>query len=790
MNQPAIILLVDDVETNRDTLRELLDAPDFHLVEAADGPAALRLAAATPPDLVLLDVMMPGMDGFEVCRRLRSNAALAEVPVIMLTALSDERSRITGIEAGADDFITKPFNGSELRARARTITRLNRYRRLHETLAALQESEKHFRTLFELGPIAIYTCDRLGMIRDYNRHAVKLWGWEPKPGKAYERYCGSPKLFRSDGTFLPHDQCPMAQVVNGEIAEGKDLEVVIERKDKSRINVIVNIAPLRNADGEITGAINCFHDITARKAAELELRASEEWLKAIFDQSAVGVVEADARSRRFLRFNQRFCDILGYSRREMGERTHFDITHEHDLHLDSEYFEKLRAGVIREYTREKRYIRKDGEIVWASVAVTRVGQPDAEATAFISVVLDITERKRIDDHFLQAQKMEALGQFSGGVAHDFNNILAAIGGYTELSLMALKENPGVRSHLGSVLKAAGRAADLVRQILTFSRQEPQRREAILLQPVIEESLKLMRATIPSTVEFVTSIEADAPPVLANGNQIHQILMNLGINAWHSMKETPGIIEVKLNKLVVSPEYAATKPRLRAGAYVCVSVSDSGSGMDPVTLRRIFEPFFTTKKPGEGTGLGLSVVHGIMDSHDGAVTVHSQVGVGTIFRLYFPVHGGEIAPPLVENRSLVKGNGQRILVVDDEDILASMMQKMLTNLGYVVESSTDPAVALELIRTDPARFALVISDQTMPVITGLDLANRIRKIGATMPILLMTGYSLSLTAERIEEAGIRQLLLKPIAAQSLATAVDAALFDKLPTSYDSNSPYRR
>ena len=264
----------------------------------------------------------------------------------------------------------------------------------------------------------------------------------------------------------------------------------------------------------------------------------------------------------------------------------------------------------------------------------------------VGMAEDITEYRTLEEQFRQAQKMEAIGTLAGGIAHDFNNILAAISGYTELARMTLKENPEVREHLGAVLQAASRATDLVRQILTFSRQQPPERRPIQLRPVVAESLKLLRATIPSTIEFDTSLAADAPTVLADATQIHQILMNLGTNAWHAMKDRTGRLQVKLEKCVVDAAHAATQPRLRPGVYARVSVSDTGCGMDQATLRRIFEPFFTTKPPGEGTGLGLAVVHGIMDSHDGAVTVYSQPGEGTVFHLYFPAHAGEAAarPP--------------------------------------------------------------------------------------------------------------------------------------------------
>jgi signal transduction histidine kinase len=387
------------------------------------------------------------------------------------------------------------------------------------------------------------------------------------------------------------------------------------------------------------------------------------------------------------------------------------------------------------------------------------------------------ENRKLEEQFRQAQKMEAIGTLAGGIAHDFNNILSAILGYTQLSQMMLKENPEVRGYLGAVLQATNRATDLVRQILTFSRQHPLERRPIQLPPVMAETLKLLRATIPSTIEFDISLATDAPTVLADATQIHQVLMNLGTNAWYAMKDRPGRLQVKLEKCLVDETYAATQSELKPGVYARVSVSDTGCGMDQATLQRIFEPFFTTKPQGEGTGLGLSVVHGIMKNHDGAATVYSQPGEGTLFHLYFPAHAGEATAATVEAGSVPHGHGERVLFIDDEEWLGRLGQKTLAALGYEVETTTLPAAALAMVRADPLGFAVVVTDQTMPGMTGFVLASQLLQIRPELPIILMTGYSASLTAAQVEAAGIRSLLFKPATLHSLGTAVHAALSPK-------------
>lgn len=533
-------------------------------------------------------------------------------------------------------------------------------------------------------------------------------------------------------------------------------------------------APVIGRDGKYYGRIWTFRDITERKRSMEALRASEQRFRALFDQAAVGVAQAEAITGRFVQVNQRFADIVGRSREELEHLTFAAITHPRDGAFDQEMMRRLIGGKIREYAREKRYVRPDGSNVWVTLTVSAMWAPGEAPGLCIAVVQDITERKRLDEHFLQAQKMEALGQFSGGVAHDFNNILATISGYTELSRLILKDNPDVREYLDAVLKATGRATDLVKQILTFSRQQPQERQVIPLQRVVEESIKLLRATIPSTITFDTSVAANAPTVLANANQVHQVLTNLGVNAWQAMQDRPGCLRIKLEKWVVDEAQAAVQPRLRPGGYARVSVSDTGCGMEAATLRRIFEPFFTTKPVGQGTGLGLAVVHGIMDAHDGAVTVYSQPGEGTVFHLYFPAHAGETTVSAIDEGPMPRGQGEAVLVVDDEEAIASMIQQALTRLNYTAEFATDPAAALARVQADPAHFKLVLSDQTMPGMTGLVLATRLREIRPDLPLILMTGFSASLTPERIEKAGVREVLFKPLTVQLLASAVRAAL----------------
>ncbi len=372
--------------------------------------------------------------------------------------------------------------------------------------------------------------------------------------------------------------------------------------------------------------------------------------------------------------------------------------------------------------------------------------------------------------------MEAIGTLAGGIAHDFNNILAAIIGYTEMSLCNNVTKKQILGNLEHVLNAGLRAKDLIKQILTFSRQSDQELKPIQIQFLLKEAVKMLRASLPATIRIRQNIRAGAATILADPTQIHQVVMNLATNAAHAMHEKGGTLGIDLEEFTFDVRNAAAiHSDLQAGRYLKLTVGDTGHGIEPAVLHRIFDPFFTTKEPGEGTGMGLAVVHGIVKSHGGVITVESEPREGTTFEIYFPVLESGAARTVSDAtmRDVGKGKG-RVLFVDDEEALVLLSGQLLSRLGYDVVTRTSSLEALEAFRANPERFDLVITDQTMPQMTGIELAQEMLQIRPDIPIILCTGFSEAVTPEKAKSIGIREYLMKPLVMRQMADAIASVI----------------
>jgi nitrogen-specific signal transduction histidine kinase/ActR/RegA family two-component response regulator len=395
-------------------------------------------------------------------------------------------------------------------------------------------------------------------------------------------------------------------------------------------------------------------------------------------------------------------------------------------------------------------------------------------TAYEALRKETEERNQIEQQLRQAQKLESLGTLAGGIAHDFNNILAAIIGFSEMAKEDTPAGTKAQRHLDRIYTAGLRGRDLVRQILTFARQAEQEKKPLQLSSIVNESLKLLRASIPSTVDIRFTVKTESGVVLADSTQMQQMIMNLCTNGAFAMREKPGTLTIDIADFSFLAPSDAPVTQMKPGSFIKLSVSDTGQGIPPETIDRIFDPFFTTKTRGEGTGLGLSVVLGIVESHGGAITVSSEVGKGATFTVYLPKLFEDQPAKPGEGEVVIQGGNERVLFVDDEEALAEMGKDLLADLGYNVVSRTSSRDALTLLKLDPSRFDLVITDQTMPDMTGIELAKEILAFRADMPVILCTGFSHTVDAEVARTAGIKAFVMKPLTKKEIARTVRTVL----------------
>ncbi|MEE4137226.1 MAG: ATP-binding protein [Desulforhopalus sp.] len=388
--------------------------------------------------------------------------------------------------------------------------------------------------------------------------------------------------------------------------------------------------------------------------------------------------------------------------------------------------------------------------------------------------------KNLTRQLQQAQKMEAIGTLAGGVAHDFNNILSAIIGYSELAQLHLARHCQdldcpVGHDLEMVLQAAGRARELVRQILTFSRTQDYQRVALQLGPVIDTAIALLRSSLPRSVEITTGLEIPEALVLANETQLHQIIMNLGTNAYHAMGEAGGVLAIDLKRVEIDLfDEKSHSLQLAPGKYLLLQICDNGCGMERRIVDKIFEPYFTTKPKERGTGLGLAVVHGIVKSHDGHISVYSEPGKGTSFQIYLPELVGQPEENRLQEINDIPLGQESILVVDDEAVVAVLHQRILESLGYSVEICTTPEKALALLTADPLAYDLLLTDMTMPKMNGAMLTQAVLKIRPTLPVILCTGFSELINEQKAQAIGVRAFAMKPLVRKSIATTIRQAL----------------
>jgi PAS domain S-box-containing protein len=618
---------------------------------------------------------------------------------------------------------------------------------------ALRESEERYRLLASLSLEGIAIHEN-GQILDLNQRLANMFG------------ATGDELLGRDLAEFAADDARLPAIKDLVLGLLDTCEVSFRRKDGTTFT-----AQVTTKDTVHRGHRRRFvavRDVTDRKIAQEErLRlatAVEQAAEMIVVTRADGTVEY---------VNPAFERAMGYSRDEIVGRKPGEVAdNAKDRGRERELWSRISGEEV--WSGRFAHRRKDGSHIDAAITVSPVRDGSGRIVNYVAVMRDVSEVTRLESQLRQAQKMEAIGTLAGGIAHDFNNTLYAILGFTELAMSKIPKENKAFGCLEHVRRAGTRASELVNQILTFSRQKEQVRESLRFQDVVEDALALLRRTIPSTIEIRSRIAADCRPVHGDRTQLDQVIVNLCTNAYQAMREQGGLLEVELAEATIPRAAVGETVSPEPGAYVRLVVRDNGPGMERAIRERVFEPYFTTKPVREGTGMGLAIVHGIVSAMGGAIRVESAPGRGATFEVLLPVVGERSAGESegIGERDDLAGR-ERVLFVDDEEAIIQLGRMSLEAFGYRVTTFTDSVAAFAAFREDPASFDVVVTDETMPQMTGHELARRLLRLRPGLPIILCTGFSETINEERAKQEGIREYVLKPVTMDTLARAIRRA-----------------
>ena len=658
------------------------------------------------------------------------------------------------------------------------------------TEEALIESNERFKSICETSPDLIFQLDLDGNIFYFSNLLESMFGYsfEGVKGKSFWEFI-SPRTLQSS-----------LDAFEGLLNEKsvKSLELEIRNKDGELLLCEISVGPLV-VKGNLVGLQGIIRDVTARKKAEDLLEQYKRHLEITVATRTKELRESESRYRKIVEempemvcrflpdgtitFANRACGrhVGGKPDKLIGNHFFQWISSEEEADsLEKDFKASIEAP--SPLISPQRMVLADGSIRWIQWSYSLLRHSNGSLNEYQAVGRDISEEriageetKKLEKWRRRSQKLEAIGTLSAGIAHDFNNIMAVILGNAQLAMDDISEGSRTRNNLDEIYDSCLRARDMVKQILTFSREGDQELTPLSLTPVVKESIQFLRSTIPSTIEIRTDIQ-DPDVVNADPTQIGQIIMNLGANAAHAMGAEPGVLDISLQNRTIGHNH---KDRYRVsdeGEYVKLKVRDTGCGMSPEVMSRIFNPYFTTKKEGDGTGMGLAVVHGIVENHDGAVWVDSKPGKGSTFHMLFPAVEADGFEVEIDHPQPVLKGTERILVVDDEKALLETEIAMLERLGYKVTGTTSPMEALKTFRKQPDHFDLIYTDMTMPGMTGLTLAKKLMEIRPHVPVILYSGHRFLANSNELVKSGIKSFLTKPVALEDIAVTIREVLKD--------------
>jgi len=748
--QLNILLLEDSVEDTELINMELQKTLIlFRLKTVTTEYDFLRALDNFAPDLILADYTLPSYDGLSALLVVRKTLS-KDIPFIFVSGTIGEQKAIETMRRGTTDYVFKE-NLSKLGPAVKRALR-EREEQKKRLIAEknLKESADQWRTTFDAIDDAICLLSVQGKIIRCNK-AMALFLDKP-----FDKIMGSFCWGLVHNTKEPIPECPVPRMM-----KTRQRETMLLPCGKKTLEVIVD--PILDEKGDVFQIVHTISDITERKKIEQALCESEEKYRLMMESMKNESYICSSELR------------IEYMNPAMIKRVGRDATGENCYKAIYDQDRKC-SWCIFDQIEKKKYVEyeiaasKDNRSY--SVSNSPLSHIDGTISK-LTIFHDITEMKNMEETLRQAQKMESIGTLTGGIAHDFNNILGIILGNTELALDDVPEWNPAHSNLEEIKTASLRAKNIVRQLLSFNRKVEQKMQSIEIARVIKGALKFLRSTIPTTIDVKQDIKVTDEIIFADPTQINQIMMNICINASHAMEETGGTFKVSVEKVILDDNSAKNYPELNPGEHINIRVSDTGPGIDPDIIDRIFDPYFTTKGVGKGSGMGLSVVHGIVKNHNGAITVNSNPGKGTTFNILFPMANEKSKGGKKSTKEPLCGN-ETILFVDDERSIVKLIKKMLERLGYMVETKMNPVEALDLFKSKPDRFDLVITDMTMPQMTGVKLSEKLMGIRTDIPVIICTGHSAIVDEEKAKELGLAAYIMKPINMLELSQTIRKVL----------------
>ncbi len=775
--EKGVILVVDDTPTNLDVLLDLLEVDGFKVVVAEDGEIAIALAEYAPPDLILLDVLMPGIDGFETCRRLKNNLATQEIPIIFLTAVSDNVDKVKGLNLGAVDYITKPLHHEEVLARVNTHVRLqNLTKRLTEqneqlekeirqrqqieeereqAFKALQRSEARFRRLIESNVIGVLFSKLDGTLLDANDAFLQIIGYDRTDLEA-----GLNWQAMTPPEYAACNEVAMTELSNTGAFSAFKKEYF--RKDGSRIPVMIGGALLDESQQAIVSFVL---DLTQIKQAEEKIREQAALLNITTDAILVRDL-----NNKIQYWNQGAEGVYGWSLEEaIGQNAdHLLYQPESIKQLEVAHRSLIKHGA---WHGELHQVTKQGQAIIVASRWTLVRDAQGQPKSILTVNTDITEKKQLESQFLRTQRLESLGTLAGGIAHDLNNILTPILTTAQLLQLKFPHADEQSQHLLKIMESnTRRGAALVKQVLHFARGVEGKRTTVQVKHLIHEVKQVAEKTFPKSIELLTQVEPSLWLVSGDATHLHQVLMNLVVNARDAMLEG-GTLTISAENIEIGEHYARMHLDAAVGAYICITVKDTGAGMSAEIVDKIFEPFFTTKEIGQGTGLGLSTVRGIVKSHGGFIDVLSKVGEGTEFRVFLPALEVSVTSP-AEPPHLLNGNEEWILVIDDETEILETIRFSLEAYKYNVLTASSGVAAISLYAQYKHKITVVLVDMMMPSMDGPMTVRALQEINPQLKAIAISGF---VANDKLREAsGITSFVAKPFTIEDLLETLQTVL----------------